>query len=237
MKIKNMKRTLKTQLFILILCLITTLGFSQSKDIKIEFLGNCGLYLTDGETNIYTDFPYKSGAYGYMEFDEVELDSIKENSIFIFTHKHADHYSNKNIKNVIEEKGGKKYGSWNIEELKKLDQSVPNFDIQIFKTKHKWSCKHYSYLITWHGKKIYLSGDAESAETIGTVKNIDWAFVPYWLLLDARDNDIKIDAKMFGVYHLATVQIPSAKENYAKIDNIKPMIEQGEVFYIELDAK
>jgi len=205
---------LRKQLLIIVLCLTPTLGFSQSKEIKIEFLGNCGLYFTDGETNIYTDFPYKSGAHGYMNFDESELDSIKENSIF----------------------RGKKYGSWNIEELKKLGESIPNFDIQIFKTKHKWSCKHYSYLITWHDKIIYLSGDAESAETIGTMKNIDWAFVPYWLLLDAKENNIQIDAKMFGVYHLATIQIPSAKENYDTIDNIKPMVEQGEVFYIELNT-
>ena len=219
------------------LILITNLGFSQTDKIKIEFIGNCGLYMTDGITNIYTDFPYKSGAHNYMEFDESELDSIKENSIFIFTHKHSDHYSKKNIKKVIKEKGGKKYGSWNIEELKNLKESVPNFSIQVFKTKHKWSSKHYSYLITWHDKKIFLSGDTESAETIGTVKNIDWAFVPYWILLDAKENDIKIDAEMFGVYHLATVQIPSAKENYDEIDNIKPMVEQGEVFYIELNTK
>jgi len=70
-------------------------GFAQSNEIKIEFMGNCGLYMTDGTTNIYADFPYKSGAFSYMEFDKAELDSIKENSIFIFTHKHADHYSGK----------------------------------------------------------------------------------------------------------------------------------------------
>jgi hypothetical protein len=229
-----MKRTFKETIFTLTFFLITTLGFSQSEEIKIEFLGNCGLYLTDGKTNIYTDFPYKSGAHGYMEFDESELDSIKENSIFIFTHKHSDHYSDKNIKKVIKEKGGKKYGSWNIDELKNLEKSVPNFSIQVFKTKHKWSAKHYSYLITWHNKRIFLSGDTESAETIGTIKNIDWTFVPYWILLDAKENDIKIDSKMFGVYHLATVQIPSAKENYDEIDNIKPMVEQGEKITIEL---
>ena len=51
--------------------------------------------MTDGNLNVYTDFPYKSGTYNYMEFDSSELDSIKDNSIFIYTHKHADHYSKK----------------------------------------------------------------------------------------------------------------------------------------------
>lgn len=215
------------------LILTTWISFAQAAKIEIKFIGNCGLYMTDGITNIYSDFPYKSGAHNYMEFNESELDSIKNNSIFIFTHKHSDHYSEKNIKKVIKEKGGKKYGSWNIEELKNLEKSIPNFSIQVFKTKHSWSSNHYSYLITWHNKKIFLSGDTESAETIGTLKNIDWAFVPYWILLDAKENDIKIDSKMFGIYHLATVQIPSAKEKYDKLDNIKPLVEQGEVFYIE----
>ncbi|MFK7781475.1 MBL fold metallo-hydrolase [Psychroserpens sp.] len=230
----HIKRSFRTIILTLTLCLITTFGLSQSKEIKIEFLGNCGLYLTDGKTNIYTDFPYKSGAHGYMEFDQSELENIKENSIFIFTHKHSDHYSDKNIKKVINEKGGKKYGSWNIEKLKNLEKIIPDFSIQVFKTKHKWSSKHYSYLITWHNKKIYLSGDTESAKTIGTIKNIDWAFVPYWIFLDAKENEIKIDTKMFGLYHLATVQIPSAKKNYDDIENIKPMVVQGEKITIKL---
>lgn len=79
-------------LLALTLIFISNFGFSQSNEIKIKFLGNCGLHLTDGNLN-YMDFPYKSGAYGYMEYDKAQLDSIKENSIFIFTHKHADHYS------------------------------------------------------------------------------------------------------------------------------------------------
>lgn len=227
---------MKSAILSSLLLLICAVGFSQSNAIRIEFLGNCGLYLTDETTDIYTDFPYKSGAYGYMEYDASELDSIKENSLFIFTHKHADHYSSGNINKVIKEKGGNKYGAWNIEALKNLEKSVPNFSIEVFKTKHKWSCKHYSYLITWHGKRIYLSGDTESAATIGTMRTIDWAFVPYWILKDANAKGIKIDAKMIGMYHLATVQIPSARKNSQEMENLKPMIEQGGVFYLELDA-
>lgn len=38
--------------------------------------------------------------------------------------------------------------------------------------------------------------------TIGKVENIDWAFVPYWILHDAKENNIEIDAKMKALYHL-----------------------------------
>lgn len=84
-----MKIRLKITLTLLIFSTISFLGIGQDKEIQIKFIGNCGLYMTDGELNIYSDFPYKSGAYGYMRYEESELDSVKENSVFIFTHKHA----------------------------------------------------------------------------------------------------------------------------------------------------
>ena len=219
--------------FTLIFCLITAFGYSQTKEIQIEFIGNCGLYMTDGNTNIYTDFPYKSAAHGYMEFDHSELDSIEPNSIFIFTHKHSDHYSKKNLKKVLQNKSGQTFGPWNISKLQTLSDSINDFRIEAFKTKHKFSLRHYSYLITWHNKRIFLSGDTEDASKLAVIKNIDWAFTPYWILLDAKEREIEIDAKMFGLYHLATIQIPSAKENYDNVENIKRIVKQGEKFQIE----
>ncbi len=196
--------------------------------------------MTDGTSNVYIDFPYKSGAHGYMEFDAAELDSIKSNSTFIFTHKHADHYSKKNVNKVLKAKKGRTFGPWNIPELERLGDSLQDFTIKAFKTEHKVfgiSFKHYSYLITWHGKRIYLSGDTTEPETIGNIKNIDWAFVPYWILKNAKEQEVEIDAKMFAVYHLYTEQIPSAKENWDKVETIKPMVSQGEVFSLNINLE
>ncbi len=196
--------------------------------------------MTDGILNFYIDFPYKSGAHNYMEFESAELDSIKPNSIFIFTHEHSDHYSKKNLRKVLKEKKGQTFGPWNISELEKLGDSLSEFNIKAFKTEHKVfgiSFKHYSYLITWHDKKIYLSGDTTNPETIGEIRNIDWAFVPYWILKNAKEQGIEINAKMYGIYHLYPEQIPSAKENWDKVENIKPMVEQGEKFFIKFKTK
>ena len=171
-----------------------------------------------------------------MEYAESELDDLKENAIFIFTHKHADHYSKKLLKRVMKEKGGQKYGVSNISDLSKLEGLVDDFTIEAFKTEHKFfgiPFRHYSYLINWHGKKIYLSGDTTNPETIGKIKDIDWAFVPYWILKNAKDQNIEIDAKMYGVYHLYPAQIPSAKKNWDQTDNIRPMVEQGELIRIK----
>lgn len=226
-----MTKAIRILLSTLIVCSIASDGYSQSSEIEIEFIGNCGLHMTDGQTNIYVDFPYKSGAYGYMEYEEKRLDRIEENATFIFTHKHADHYSKKSLKRVMKVKGGREFGISNIAELEKLGESIDDFEIEAFKTKHSFfgiPFRHYSYLITWHGKRIYLSGDTTNPETIGKVADIDLAFIPYWILANAKEQSIEIDAEMFAVYHLYPVQVDSAKENWGEVGNIRPMVEEGE---------
>jgi len=204
----------RISVFIIALLAITNLGFSQSNEIKIKFIGNCGLHLTDGSSNLYIDFPYKSGAYGYMKYDQTEIDNIRENAIFLFTHKHADHYSKKNLKRIRSKHKGNVFGSWNTNNFEKLTTSINDFKIEAFKTKHRFSFKHYSYLITWHGKRLFLSGDTESAETIATIKDINWAFVPVWIVLDAKEKNLKINADKIGVYHLyPTETIKNADPN------------------------
>jgi L-ascorbate metabolism protein UlaG (beta-lactamase superfamily) len=232
-----MKLNNKTTLLIFTLTFISNVAFAQAKEIKIEFLGNCGLYMTDGQTNIYTDFPYKSGAFGYMEFEASELDSIKENSIFIFTHKHADHFSKKNLKRVMKDKGGQEFGVSNIAELEALGDTLDDFDIKAFKTAHKVfgiSFRHYSYLITWHGKTIYLSGDTTIPTTIGEIKNIDLAFIPYWLYENAKTQNITIDAKEIGIYHLYPSEIEPAIKLFKDKDRKSPLTENGQIIRLDL---
>lgn len=215
--------------FLLISTLVFTsiLGNSQTSQIKIKFIGNCGLYLTDGNSNFYFDFPYKSGAHKYMEYDISELDSVKKDGIFIFTHRHADHYSKKALKKLT----GQKFGPWNISKLDRLSESIPDFNIKAFKTPHKVfgvSFKHYSYLITWHGKKIYISGDTGELEDISKINDIDWAFVNPWLHMNLLKAKVKIDAKKIGMYHLYPHQkIDGEIPNYLHI-----LKNQGEIITI-----
>ena len=215
--------------FIVTLISISNFGFSQSNEIKIKFIGNCGLYLTDGKSNLYIDFPYKSGAYGYMKYDQTEIDSIKENSIFLFTHRHADHYSKKILKQIKSKHKGRVFGNWNTKKFEKLNNAIDDFKIEPFKTKHRFTLKHYSYLITWHGKRIFLSGDTETAETIATVKKINWTFVPYWIMLDAKEKNLKIDTEKFGIYHL----YPNQEISNSTPEKIVLLNRQGEVIKIQ----
>lgn len=219
---------IKELLLSIILISTVCLGFTQSNEITIRFIGNCGLYITDGETHVYTDFPYVSGFNQYMEYDDVELSETKENAVFIFTHKHPDHYSKKLVKQVLKEKGGSSYGSWDIPKLEGLSEVIPGFKIQAFKTSHFLSSRHYSYLIEWHGKKIFLSGDTKETESILSVGGLEWAFVPAWMIRAIyMEQEQQIDSKMIAIYHIGL------KDNIdIKGEQFLMLKKQGEVISI-----
>jgi len=192
---------MKKTLLSLSLFLSISLAFGQSKEIKIKFIGNCGMHLTDGSSNIYVDFPYKSGAHHYMEYDKAEIDKVIPNSTFIFTHKHSDHYSRR----LLSKMKGKKYGTWNVNKIGEISKSIPDFEITAYRTQHKVfgiSFKHYSYLMVWHNKRIFFSGDAEKCDTLIQMKNIDYLFAPSWVISNAMNREMKIDAQYINVYHI-----------------------------------
>ena len=211
--------------------LIFTINFTVAqKEISVRFIGNCGLAMTDGTTNIYFDFPYKSGAHHYMEYDLSELDSIRNNPIFIYTHKHSDHYSGV-VNKIARKHNGRIFTPKNVDKLLKLNEELKDFKIEAFQTKHRFSFNHYSYLITWHGKRIFISGDTENAEIIAAVKSIDYAFIPVWLLIDANEKQIKLKESIqnFVIYHIG----PRDKITVDDADKqIKLMDKQGEVMTI-----
>ena len=60
------------------------------------------------------------------------------------------------------------------------------------------------------------------------MKDMDWAFIPYWIMLDAQEKGIKIDTKMFGIYHL----YPGQTGTNESPDRIILMTNQGEVIRI-----
>lgn len=159
--------------------------------------------MSDGLLDVYVDFPYKSGAFGYMEYPSSEVDSIKAQATHIFTHRHPDHYTKKLVKKLT----GTVFGPWKVKKKRRADLSAPaysaaQFSLETFRTKHRFARHHYSYLITWHGQRIFLNGDTESAETFAQLKDLTIAFVPAWVMRDAQERGIKVDTKHVAVYHL-----------------------------------
>jgi glyoxylase-like metal-dependent hydrolase (beta-lactamase superfamily II) len=206
-KIKYILKPILISIFLV----VTNISSGQSGKIEVVFLGNCGLFMTDGNINIYVDFPYKSGAHGYMTYDPELLDSLHANSIFLFTHGHSDHYSRKLFKKTNQ----KLYGPWPVEflmpkkrkyNLDELNALFPNFTVTEYKTKHGYSLKHLSYLIEWNKKRIFISGDAHLSDTLVSVKNLDLVFAAPWVLADAWERKLKIDTKQIVLYHHRSVE-------------------------------
>ncbi len=49
-------KNIKKYIFLIIsFIIISNFGFGQNNEIKIKFIGNCGLYMTDGDLNLYLE--------------------------------------------------------------------------------------------------------------------------------------------------------------------------------------
>jgi L-ascorbate metabolism protein UlaG (beta-lactamase superfamily) len=72
---------------------------------------------------------------------------------------------------------------------------------------------HYSYIVTWHGKRLYFSGDTESSASLLAAKNLDVAFVSPWVYRAVVRNNHLVDARRIVIYHHeAGERIPECRE-------------------------
>ncbi len=177
----------KTSLILALVLMNVGLLISQDNKISIQFIGNCGFYFSDGEFSFLTDFPYRSGAYGYMKYDKTLLDTL-EPDICLFTHGHADHFRKRLFKKLNTQLFAPGPLKMRISakrkiSLEELNSLHPDFSVTFFKTPHGFSFKHYSYLIEWKGKRIYISGDTHDPEHLLSLGNLDLAIVNPWLLI------------------------------------------------------
>jgi hypothetical protein len=126
----------------LLVLITTTFCTAQSRTITVRFIGNCSLHMSDGLLDVNVDFPYKSGAYGYMIYPRSEINSIK--ATHIFTHRHPDHDRNKLVKKL----NGVLPGPWKVKKWPRDDLSAPAqsaapFALETFSTKHRFARHHY----------------------------------------------------------------------------------------------
>ena len=60
--------------------------------------------------------------------------------------------------------------------------------------------EHYSYIIEWGGKKIYLSGDTGDISHLATLPETDIAFISPWLYENARKENSLPNSKKIVIY-------------------------------------
>ena len=171
--------------------------------IQAQFIGNMAFAITDGKTVIYTDFPYESGAFGYMAYDFARVPKAP-GSLFLITHGHKDHFDPA----LLAKMDGKVIAPQKVEATLPAARVIPfapkmtyrDITVEAFPTPHA-NVDHASYLVTWHGVRLYFTGDTESTDQLLATKNIDYAFVSPWLLGSVAQKKGRIDARHVICYH------------------------------------
>lgn len=156
----------------------------EAAGIDARFIGNSAFELSDGTSTILLDFPYESGAFGYMSFAPAEIHR-RVNALCLFTHRHADHFDPEAIADVgCTVAGPNDVQALVPEPLRAGPGPVWHFGgatIECITTAHG-RVEHCSYLIRWHGVRILVSGDIESLEVLDDrEQNVDVAFLSSWL--------------------------------------------------------
>lgn len=196
-----MKLTYRTAF--IIICHIFKVHSASAQDIKITFVGNCAFRFELDSLILYSDFPYESGAYGYMKYNLKDVYK-DEKGIALFTHKHKDHFDSGELKKTYLEKVGPGISSKEAMSLK----TRFGLDILPIKTEHKWSASHYSYLLKWKNRSIYFTGDTESYAEIIKQSTFDILFITPWLLKKLVKDGHKLNAKKVVIYH----HVPNDKD-------------------------
>lgn len=173
--------------------------------LHFTFIGNESFAITDGEITLMTDYPYVPGVGGFMWYD-VEATRPRGYTICLVTHAHTDHYR---FSAYIRR-------SWAMVAPEVITVSLVGYDVTTasdgelldvegihilpITTPHQ-DVDHFSYLVTWHGVRMYFTGDTDAESYLLEARDLDVAFVTPWLLMSIQQQGGKIDAKQVIVYH------------------------------------
>ncbi len=197
----------------------------QADSLQIRFVGNEGVELSDGRTTLLTDLPYRPGAFGYMTYDPGALRPAGR-VVSLISHGHADHFDPALFRPT----------GWEIIGPREVTRSLPGervlpladtirvgaFTVHPVPTPH--GPEHYSYLVTWRGRRLYLVGDTEQADALLAATGLDVAFVSPWLACTVSRSGAAIDAARVVIYHhrsgegtrgCLTALVPAPGESFA----------------------
>jgi L-ascorbate metabolism protein UlaG (beta-lactamase superfamily) len=171
-------------------------------ELRFTFIGNMAFHITDGRVAVLIDFPYQSGAFGYMDWSKAMLPKGPA-PLCVISHSHDDHFAPR----LAQEYCGTLLGPKDVvagSRVKALelkdDVRWEGLVIRPVATKHA-DVEHYSYLIEWAGAKLFFSGDTADPAALLAARGLDLAFVSPWLLAAVESNGQKIDAARVVVYH------------------------------------
>jgi hypothetical protein len=217
----------------LALALLLVAGRSAAGELTITFIGNQAFHITDGETALLSDFPYRSGAFGYMSYEMEDVPPVVD-GLCLITHFHTDHFD----RSLFEGRDWSIIGPPGVLQGLTTERKIPVEPVIRFKdlviqpdaTPHYFAPEHYSYLVTWHGKRLYFVGDTETPAYILPLEDIDVLFITPWLIRTLERQGLRLDAKQLVVYHQKVGEEIPPFQDYL-------WMEQGASITLEYDAE
>ncbi len=198
-----------------IFAVASLLAAPEPAPLHATFIGNMAFAITDGKTTIYTDFPYEPGAFGYMAYDFAAVHKAP-GALCLVTHGHRDHFDAL----LFAKMDAMLIAPPSVEAGVAKARTIPfaprmryrDIEIEPLATPHG-KIEHTSYLVTWHGLRLYFTGDTDSADRLLAMKNLDVAFVSPWLIEAVAARKGRIDARQVVCYHHQTGEKVPAFQN------------------------
>ncbi len=180
----------------------------RSDTLTVTFIAHSAFRITDGATTLFVDFPYRPGQHGVDAYDP---DAWRPNHVVVclITHGHYDHFDTTRYLRT----------PWSLIAPPKLafglsrtghdvipvspDEPVEfeGITVEAFATPHD-EMEHQSYLVTWHGVRIYVTGDSRIPGPLDTVGPVDVVLLNARLAQDMAAEGRRIDARLVIVCHL-----------------------------------
>lgn len=177
----------------------------QPAALHFTFVGNAAVMVTDGVQTLLSDFPYESGAFGYMTYDRAGVRPIGAVTVLV-THGHRDHF----VPALLEGT------AWRVIAPPGMAPAVPadraatleglaaaGIRVTPITTSHA-QIPHQSYRVVWHGRTLHFTGDTEDVSALLAERVLDVAFVTPWLYKAATARGAAIDARHVVIYHHMT---------------------------------
>jgi alpha-N-acetylglucosamine transferase len=231
---------MQVRFYRLVCFLLLSVAFAVCADageLKITFIGNMAFHITDGETTLLSDFPYTSGAYGYMEYEMEQVPEILD-GVHLITHFHGDHW-NAGLFQEMKLKT-KIIAPPSVTEKLKKERVIPfsktelmsykGISVRAIEMPHNFAPEHFSYLVTWHGKRLYFIGDTETPADILKQKDIDVLFISPWVIRTIERQDLTLDTRELVMYHQKVGEEVVPFQNYHRM-------KEGESFSISFEDK
>lgn len=189
---------------LLMLLIAWSASAAQRPALEARFIGNMAFAITDGTTTVITDFPYRSGYSVYMAYPREEIRSPTSATLSLITHRHPDHWERALFEGTPWRVAGPADVVSGVDASRVVALTAPAtfgpVRIEPLRTPHA-DVGHYSYVLTWHGRRLYFSGDTEDSAHLVALRNLDVAFVSPWLFRSLIRAGQSIDARRVVIYH------------------------------------